>query len=352
MAGSEGRLLTPPSKGLAAGAGGVAVTAAAWIAAQRYDRHAIRSDPKRQALFAPLGGERRTVRSADGTEIAVRTFGPEGAPTIVLVHGWTCASPFWKLQVGALTGERRIVAYDLRGHGHSERAASGDYSLDAFASDLDAVLSDCVPAGERALLVGHSLGAMTIVEWAGRVGPEQVDTRASAIVLVNTGVGDLISRSLVVEGIPDSLARLQRLAGEGVLRARAPIPAFSTPISYRVIQHAVVGPDASPAEVAFCERLVLACPADVRSACGGTLSKVDLEHALRSLVAPTVVIAGERDRLTPPDHAHEMAESIPNVLDVVEVSGSGHMTPIEFPAATNALIAELAGARTSLRAAA
>ena len=47
-----------------------------------------------------------------------------------------------------------------------------------------------------------------------------------------------------------------------------------------------------------------------------------------------------------------MAESIPNVLDVVEVSGSGHMTPIEFPAATSALIAELAGAKTSLRAAA
>ena len=344
--------MTPPDKGLLAGAAGLSAAAAGWVVTQRLDRRAIDADPKRQALFAPMGGERSTVRSADGTGIAVRSFGPEGAPAIVLIHGWTCASSFWKLQTSALDRERRVIAYDLRGHGDSERAVSGDYSLEAFADDLDAVLEACVPAGERALLVGHSLGAMTVVEWAGRVGAKQVDARASAIVLVNTGVGDLISRSLVVEGVPDGLAVLQRLVGEGVLRARMTIPTFSGPISYRVIKHAVVGPDASPAEIAFCERLVLACPADVRSACGGTLSKLDLKSALESLVAPTLVIAGERDRLTPPEHAHEMAESIPNVLDVIEIGGSGHMTPVEFPAATSGLIAELAGAKTALRAAA
>lgn len=344
--------MTPPDKGLLAGGAGIAAAAAGWVVTQRLDRRAIDADPKRQALFAPMGGERSTVRSADGTGIAVRSFGPEGAPTIVFVHGWTCASSFWKLQAGALTRERRVVAYDLRGHGDSERAVSGNYSLDAFAADLEAVLKACVPAGERALLVGHSLGAMTIIEWAGLVGAKQVDARASAIVLVNTGVGDLISRSLVIEGVPDAFSTLQRIAGEGVLRARAPIPTFSGPISYRVIKHAVVGPNASPAEIAFCERLVLACPADVRSACGGTLSELDLSAALESLVAPTLVVAGERDRLTPPEHAHEMARSIPNVLDVIEVADAGHMTPVEFPAATNGLIAELAGAKTGLRAAA
>ena len=138
--------MTPPSKGLAAGAGGLAAAAAGWIAAQRYDRNAIRSDPKRQALFAPLGGERQTVRSADGTGIAVRTFGPEGAPTIVLVHGWTCASPFWKLQVGALTRERRIVAYDLRGHGHSERAANRVFYRELTCSNPDDCAEDPVPS--------------------------------------------------------------------------------------------------------------------------------------------------------------------------------------------------------------
>ena len=80
------------------------------------------------------------------------------------------------------------------------------------------------------MLIGHSLGAMTIVAWAG-AHPEKVDARVASAVLLNTGVGDLISESLVVEGLPDGLAGLERFAGEAVLRARAPIPTFTGPIA-------------------------------------------------------------------------------------------------------------------------
>ena len=330
-------------KALATGLGAAAAITAGWIATQRADRRAIEADPAGRELFADFGGERSVVRAADGTALWVRSFGPADAPTIVLVHGWTCAAEFWKLQVEALKGERRLVAFDLRGHGQSERPPDRDYTIETFAKDLDSVIEACVPAGERAMLVGHSLGAMTIVAWAG-AHPEKVDSRVASAVLLNTGVGDLISESLVVEGLPDGFARLQRLAGEGVLRARAPIPATSTPISNRIIRHAVTGPDASPAEVAFCERLVLSCSAEVRGAVGGALTRLDLAHALAELQVPTLVVAGELDRLTPPKHAYEMAAGLPDVLDVVEIPRSGHMSPIEFPDEVNRLIAELAGA--------
>ena len=338
-----------PPKGLAAAAGGASALAAGWFATHRIDRRAIDSDPKAGTLFAPFGGRRRTVSSADGTRLAVREFGPEDGPTIVLVHGWTCAAEFWKLQAEALAERFRVVAYDLRGHGSSGRATSGDYSIEAFGADLEAVLRSSVPAGERALVVGHSLGAMSIVSWAGE-HPEKVEERVSAAILVNTGVGDLISRSLVVEGVPEVLARAQRLAGQSVLRARGPIPAISAPISHRVIRYAVTGPDASPAEVAFCERLAASCPSSVRAACGGTLSSLDLATALASLAVPTLIVAGECDRLTPPRHAEEMAAALPNVLDLVEVPRSGHMTPVEFPEATNALIADLAAEAGTVQA--
>lgn len=282
------------------------------------------------------------MRAADGTALWVHTFGPDDAPTIVFVHGWTCAAEFWKLQVEALKGERRVVAFDLRGHGQSERPPGRNYSIETFAADLDAVLEATVPKAERAMLVGHSLGAMTIVAWAGG-HPDRVDQRVSSAVLLNTGVGDLISESLVVEGLPGGFDRLLRLFGQGVLRARAPIPSSTAPISHRVIGQFVVGPDASPAEIAFSEQLVLSCPADVRSAVGGTLSRLDLKQALAELRAPTLVIAGELDKLTPPAHAHQMAELLPDVLDVIEVPNSGHMTPIEFPERVNGLLAELAG---------
>lgn len=329
-------------KGLLAGLGGAAALAGGWVAAQRADRRAIEADPNYGPLFEELQGPYRRVTARDGTELAARIFGPDDAPTIVFAHGWTCSDAFWKLQVQALRGERRIVTYDQRGHAESERARDGDYSIESFGHDFQSVLDECVPEGERALLVGHSLGAMTIASWAG-LHPELVDSRAAAAVLCNTGVGDLISESLVVEGLPEGFGQLERLAGETVLRARAPIPAFSTPISYRVIQHAVMGPEATPAQIAFTERLVLDCPSDVRGAVGGTLSKLDLYEALGRLEVPTLIIAGEKDRLTPPKHAREMAAALPDVLDLIEIPESGHMSPIEFPAEVNRLVGEMAG---------
>ena len=231
---------------LAAGLGGAAVAlAAAWVATQRRDSAAIEADPRGRALFADFGGRRSSVRAADGTALWVHEFGPEDAPAIVCIHGWTCAAEFWKLQVAALEGERRVICFDLRGHGQSERPPDRDYSIETFAADLNAVLEASVPEGERAMLVGHSLGAMTIVAWAGN-NPRVVDQRVSSAVLLNTGVGDLISESLVVEGLPDNFAQLERTAGEAILRARAPIPASSTPLSHRLIRYLVLGPDASP----------------------------------------------------------------------------------------------------------
>jgi pimeloyl-ACP methyl ester carboxylesterase len=327
---------------LAGGLGALAAAGAAgWAAVHRSDRQRIEADPRRERLFADFGGRLHTVRSTDDTELRVREFGPADAPTIVLVHGWTCSAEFWKLQVEALRGERRLILPDLRGHGQSTRPPNHDYSTEAFASDLDAVLEACVPDDERALVVGHSLGAMTVIAWAGE-NPGLVDERVSAAVLVNTGVGDLISDSLVL-GVPSGFERLQRLGGELLLSVRAPLPSVSTPISHRVIAEFVVGPDASPAEVAFCEQLVLACPAAVRAAVGGTLGRLDLRHALESLSVPTLLIAGEQDRLTPPKHTHQMAEQLPEVLDLVEIPRSGHMSPVEFETQVNALIGRLSG---------
>ncbi|HKJ36747.1 MAG TPA: alpha/beta fold hydrolase, partial [Solirubrobacterales bacterium] len=113
--------------GLAAGA---AALAAGWAATQRRDQRAITADPRGAKLLAEFGGSPSTVRAADGTALWVRTFGPDDAPTIVMVHGWTCAAEFWKLQVEALKGERRIVTFDLRGHGQSERPPDGNYTIE------------------------------------------------------------------------------------------------------------------------------------------------------------------------------------------------------------------------------
>ncbi len=78
------------------------------------------------------------VRSADGTAIHAEIFGSDELPTLVLGHGWTEALRYWALVMRELSGEFRIVAYDLRGHGHSAPAVDNDYSLQRFGEDLEA----------------------------------------------------------------------------------------------------------------------------------------------------------------------------------------------------------------------
>ena len=152
---------------LGAGAGALGVAGAAF-AAQRSLARAIAADPLSGRLREPARGEPVTVHSADGTEIHAERFGePDGGPVLVLIHGWTEAIGYWTPVIETLRAEGvAIVAYDLRGHGRSGRAAS-DYALARFGEDLEAVLAECVPDG-GAVVAGHSLGAMSIAAWAER----------------------------------------------------------------------------------------------------------------------------------------------------------------------------------------
>ena len=305
---------------------GTITAAAAWMALWRIDRRRVRRDPAHGLLAAPLEGRALEVRSEDGTDLHAEIFGPDDAPTIVLVHGWTCAIAFWTRQIQELSQEMRVVAYDLRGHGRSAVATGGDYSVDAHAADLEAVLRATVPAQERPVVAAHSLGAMTLVAWAGEYAGD-VDQRIAAAALVNTGVGDLISESLVLRA-PTRLQAVSRALGRVVLSASAPLPKGTTPLSHRLVRYIALSPKASPAEVAFCERIILEARRDVRAACGGVMCELDLYHALQDLSVPTVVIAGGSDRLTPVAHARRMTEALPEVCELLILPDAGHMSPV------------------------
>jgi pimeloyl-ACP methyl ester carboxylesterase len=316
-----------------------AVGGAAWTAAYRAHRRGIEADPAKPALDAELHGRPVEVRAGDGTALRVRVFGPEDAPTVVLVHGWTCALEFWTLQIQALQDELRIVAYDLRGHGGSAPSSGGDYSIDAYRDDLESVLRATVPEGERAVLIGHSLGAMTIVAWAADRGSSLLD-RVSAVGLFSTGLGDLISSSLILpaSGLGD---RVEQELGQVLLGSKLPIPKRSTPLSAAVVRYVALCGAASPATVAFCERMVLSCPRDVRANTGSAISRVELLDGLDALDVPTTVLVGRKDRLTPPVHAEQMAEALDVLHEVIELDDVGHMAPLEAPERTTRAIRDL-----------
>ncbi|HEY5316578.1 MAG TPA: alpha/beta fold hydrolase [Solirubrobacteraceae bacterium] len=321
-----------------AGVGGLAA-ASGWVIQRRRYLRRIAADPDYSALSAMPIGRSIDVRAFDGTALHAEVFGPEGAPTMVLAHGWTEALRFWIHQIVDLSREDfRVVAYDLRGHGSSSKSPSGDYSIGAFGDDLEVVLRSCLPAGERAVLVGHSLGAMSIAAWAER---HPVSERASAAGLLCTGVVDVLTEHLLF-GPPRIPPAMFRLISAYVLAAPGPIPAFSPSALDLVIRYAGFGPTAGPAQVAFYERMLRECPPDVRAGTAATMADMDLLDALSRLTVPTLVLCSSRDRLTPPTHAHRIAAALPEPADVVELPLTGHMAPLERPAEVNYWLRKLA----------
>jgi pimeloyl-ACP methyl ester carboxylesterase len=123
---------------------------------------------------------------------------------------------------------------------------------------------------------------------------------------------------------------------------KTPLPRFSTPLSYAAVRYIAFGPDASPAQVAFFERMLVTCPPDVRANVGIAMSEMDLHHALPRLTVPTIVIAGADDKLTPPSHARRIAEMLPELRRLAVLEHAGHMTPLERPDVVTEALAELA----------
>jgi pimeloyl-ACP methyl ester carboxylesterase len=314
---------TPRALALAATTAG-ALTA---IEVQRRHLERLKHDDDYAALSAPLGGRPLSVTSADGTRLNAERFGPETGTVIVLAHGWTERLNFWGPVIRRLIDAGLApVAYDLRGHGASAEAVDGDYSLERFGDDVEAVLAAALASGERGVVAGHSLGGMSIAAWADRY---DVTRRVHAAALINTALGDLATGHLLLGELAKrfehpALSRLLMGSGLRVLP-------FSTPLQQAVVRHAAFGPTATVGMVAFYERMLMECAPAARAAAGIALNDMNLWDAVAQLTVPTLVVCGERDRLTPPAQARRIAASLPLPAGLLELEATGHMGPLERP---------------------
>jgi len=281
----------------------------------------------------PVPVRESTVTSADGSRLHVEVHGPEGAPAVVLAHGWCCSTAFWAAQTRDLAVDHRVVVYDQRGHGRSPAAVS--YSTDALADDLEAVLEATLAPGEKAVVVGHSMGGMTVLAAAGRA---RFREHAVAVLLCSTGSSRLVDESLVV---PMRAGRTRTRLTRKVLGTRAPLGPV-TPAARRILKYATMGPGSAPHMVEACARIVHACPRTVRHAWSQVLDSLDLDHGVRELAVPTAVVVGTADRMTPPVHARALVAALPQCVGSTELTGLGHMTPVEAPELVSGKIRELA----------
>ncbi|WP_329132761.1 alpha/beta hydrolase [Streptomyces sp. NBC_01476] len=278
-----------------------------------------------------------TVVSADGTRIHVEEYGRADGPTVVLSHGWTCSTLFWAPVVRLLADDHRIVAYDQRGHGRSAAPATRrGYGTGVLADDLQAVLEAVVPEGERVVLAGHSMGGMTIMAASGRAA---VRDRTAAVLLASTGSGGLLGAT---EVLPPRFRsrRLRSLFHRQLLVSRMPLGRV-TRLSRAALKYGILGAGSTPELVDFTARIVHACRAGQRAAWGRVLAVLDLDVELAAIEAPTAILVGTADKLTPQVHARGMAAALPQLTGLTELPGLGHMTPIEDPPAVARAVRDL-----------
>jgi pimeloyl-ACP methyl ester carboxylesterase len=124
--------------------------------------------------------ERRRLRRPDGSELQVEIYGRDGAPILLLTHGWGLNSNAWFYAKRELGQRFRLIVWDEPGLGLSTRPANRDYSLENLAGDLRAVLE--VAEGEPVILLGHSIGGMIVLTFC-RLFPEELGDRVKGLVL-------------------------------------------------------------------------------------------------------------------------------------------------------------------------
>ncbi|MBV9292343.1 MAG: alpha/beta hydrolase [Frankiales bacterium] len=329
---------------VAAVAGGVA----AGVAVERrlVGRARSAADPYADEHFGSLHSAPITVVADDGVRLHVEVDGDESAPlTVVFVHGFTLSLDCWHFQRRDLPDVGRLVFYDQRSHGASGRSPRKHSTIDQLGKDLHAVLDAVAPRGP-VVLVGHSMGGMTILALADQ-HPELFGERIVGVALVGTAAGAFAE---TIFGIPGVVGRAIRPVAPGVIRAANRRAALlergrkaGSDVAFLLTRQLSYGDNAPPSLVAFMERMLANTPVEVMTEFFDTFLSHDKLDALGVLSdLPTIIVCGDRDRLTPPHNSQEMADALPDA-ELVMVRGAGHMVMLEQPNTVNEALRRLIG---------
>jgi pimeloyl-ACP methyl ester carboxylesterase len=249
-------------------------------------------------------------------------------PPVLLLHGLACGRRMWTHQIRALKERFRVIAYDQRGHGETDApAVATSYSASHLARDLVGVL-DAFKI-ERAAVVGFSLGGGPALALAASK-PERV----SRLVLADVGAG--ADDPVKIEAMARRWGDLIRRGDTDELvceMLRSELFKWYARRNTRRRDHMAALIRATPIDgLRFTLSEVLAKRKSLFRAAG----------VLRSVRVPTLVIVGEYDYVCS-KASRLLAATIPDASLKV-IPQSGHMLPLEQPAAFNAALLEFLNA--------
>ena len=271
-------------------------------------------------------------------------------PTIVFVHGYALNLDCWHFQREAFRGKHRMVFYDQRSHGRSERSDREHATIEQLGDDLARVINELAPTGD-VVLVGHSMGGMSIIALAER-HPELFAERVNGVALVSTTAGGLRPHRILGRWVPDQLGTM---VAPRVIAALAKAPELvdsarrsGSNIGFIVADMFAFGSkDVPAAHIEFLDEMLAGTSFDVLAEFFPNFSQLDKFDHLGALgKMPTTIICGTKDKLTSVGHSRKMAQRLPDAV-LVECEGAGHMVIFEARDQVNAALDDLVAAASS-----
>ncbi|HMC39346.1 MAG TPA: alpha/beta hydrolase [Acidimicrobiales bacterium] len=280
-----------------------------------------RSDPALDPLY-DLSADvvRHDVPAADGGSIHVIERGT-GRP-LLLIHGITLQARIWAPQLHLMADRYRVLAMDVRGHGRSTAGSEG-FGRRIAARDVATVLDHFDL--RDAIVVGHSMGGMILMEFAADFA-EELQERVAGLVFMDTAAYQIAPKPVLP--LAKALGRRARVrleAGRAVPR----LPMGEDDLSW-VLSRLAFGARPSARAVDEVRRCGMEVPQSTSLPSGIDLLDHDAREALAATHTPSMVMVGSRDLLTPVYAARRIAGFLP--MGRFEVlPGAGHQLMQERP---------------------
>ena len=271
--------------------------------------------PARSALTRPAKAATDPVQPDEATASSVllhiEDSGGSGRP-VVLIHGWPLSAQAWEAQVESLKGAGyRVVAYDRRGFGRSDKQALS-YDYDALADDLLRVLDQC--GLDDATLVGFSMGGGEVARFVSRCG----QARLRSVVLAAAVTPCLMQSPDNPDGpLTPEMAATKR---DALLRDRAAYFKQFSKNFFSAKGQLLVTERQRAALVALC----LESAPHAALACMEAFSTTDFREDLKQLTLPTLVIHGDDDAVVPIEGSGLLTHLAVASSTLVRVPGAPH----------------------------
>ena len=342
---------------LGVAAAGIGATVAAFATGAAVERRVVRSRRAGAAGAERLGSlhsDPVTVTADDGLRLHAEVDevapyapdkgkAPKNQATLVFVHGYALNLECWHFQREFFRGKRRMVFYDQRSHGRSDRSAKSHATIEQLGADLKVVLDTLVPKGP-VVLVGHSMGGMTIMALAEQ-HPELFGDRVTGVALMSTTAGGMRTHKLFTPMLPDRItSQLTPRVLAGLARAPELVDSArrrGSNIGYLVTDKFAFGEEVPGSYVEFIDEMLTKTPFEVLAEFFPNFDTLDKFEVLQAFAeVPTLIACGTKDLHTSIGHSRKMASRLPSAT-LLECPGAGHMVIMERKDRVNQALAEL-----------